>query len=171
MPSKWLGFLHYIPMAAHYKSHLSAGALLNFSHKRAILVAKWVKWDLQQEGRKRGCPEGEFRIFWVTLEGNSLHKILPIVCTERATRPKNLWAGSRQKKGRGGGGWGSWWISGQACSKVQGSDGSEVTTFSDILWDESALMCQLQTEQSVPTIFSVKLISVSYSPNEKRIWG
>lgn len=71
-----------------------------------------------------------------------------------------------REKGKGDRGWESWWI-----FRTGLSERSEVLTFSEVLWDEVTLICQLQTEQNVPTLFSVKVFFTSYFSNEWRIWG
>lgn len=68
------------------------------------------------------------------------------------------------------------WISAQVCSRAQVSEGSEVTTFSKVSWDEDTLTCPMQTDQSVPVLFSVKQkLLYSWLPQQKKnlefTWG
>lgn len=91
-----------------------------------------------------------------------------MVCTENAVKAKKSLSRPQAEKkakevedGDAGG------FLGQASLSVQGFERYKVITFSEVLWFEGTSTCQLQIEQSVPTLFSDKLFSTSYSPNER----
>lgn len=117
------------------------------SPKNSSCLCLWGKW---------GHPE-ESWVLWVTLE-------VPASIRSRTSSWHIREEGRR---------WGGWWTSGQVCSKVQVSEGSEVATFSEVLWCEGNLTCPLQTEHA-HIVFCWTLFYKLFSPEKRNsglTWG